>query len=678
MAPADPVATGTVQKDGQEFRTVKEGKATILVPQGAKIGADKSEVQQVFYNPIQQFNRDLSVLAIKAYGEEALERKRAQYGLRKSKKSKKRKRAQEDEAGNNGDGSSAAAPQQEEPVAATTEQAPGQQQQQQQQEEEEEPCAPTFKILDALSASGLRALRYAHELPFVTQVTANDLSPSAANLIKTNVEHNGLAGKIQVNNDDALALMYRAIAEDLTNKDTRTGQPGKTNKFDVVDLDPYGTGAPFFDAAVQAVRDDGGLLCITCTDSAVWAGHSYCEKSFSLYGGTPVKGMHSHEVGLRLVLNSIASSAARYGLDIEPQLCMSIDFYTKFFVRVTRSPQNVKFLGAKTMVLYSCDHGCGAWQTQYLMKSKVAPNKKGSGNYYKHVMALGPTADQFCPHCGTKTHLNGPMYGGRIHSPDFVRRLLTMLPDADPAVYGTKQRLEGMLQTVLEENITTDDSLAPAEKVNPKEDAAAAIDPCPFYFVPSRLAGVISCASPPDGMVRGALAHLGYQVSRSHCRAGSIKTDAPWSTVWWIMTEWARQKAPVKVSKFKPAMPAWKILKDAGLLGGDEDTSAKAADDAKTEDATTEDVKAEDVKDGEDTKMAEDLEPQQKQEDATTHGKSLEVQADVPEQERELRKSLVFDDDLARRGQQTEGRRLVRYQANPEKNWGPMNRAKAH
>jgi tRNA (guanine26-N2/guanine27-N2)-dimethyltransferase len=26
---------------------------------------------------------------------------------------------------------------------------------------------------------------------------------------------------------------------------------------DVVDLDPYGTAAPFLDAAVQAVRDDG-------------------------------------------------------------------------------------------------------------------------------------------------------------------------------------------------------------------------------------------------------------------------------------------------------------------------------------------------------------------------------------------------------------------------------------
>lgn len=40
-----------------EFNTVTEGKATILTP----------KADEVFYNPIQQFNRDLSIMAIKAY-----------------------------------------------------------------------------------------------------------------------------------------------------------------------------------------------------------------------------------------------------------------------------------------------------------------------------------------------------------------------------------------------------------------------------------------------------------------------------------------------------------------------------------------------------------------------------------------------------------------------------------
>ena len=39
-------------------------------------------------------------------------------------------------------------------------------------------------------------------------------------------------------------------------------EPAK--RFDVIDLDPYGTACPFLDSAVQAVAD-GGLLCVTCT-----------------------------------------------------------------------------------------------------------------------------------------------------------------------------------------------------------------------------------------------------------------------------------------------------------------------------------------------------------------------------------------------------------------------------
>ena len=65
------------------------------------------------------------------------------------------------------------------------------------------------------------------------------------------------------------------------------------NRVDVVDLDPYGTAAPFIDAAVQCVTDGGrlfehhlfrahpdnaGLLCVTCTDLSVLATNNYPEK----------------------------------------------------------------------------------------------------------------------------------------------------------------------------------------------------------------------------------------------------------------------------------------------------------------------------------------------------------------------------------------------------------------
>jgi tRNA (guanine26-N2/guanine27-N2)-dimethyltransferase len=58
-------------------------------------------------------------------------------------------------------------------------------------------------------------------------------------------------------------------------------------QFNVVDIDPFGSAAPFLDGAVQSVRD-GGLLCITCTDMAVLAG-SQPSTCYAKYGAVPVK-----------------------------------------------------------------------------------------------------------------------------------------------------------------------------------------------------------------------------------------------------------------------------------------------------------------------------------------------------------------------------------------------------
>ena len=45
---------------------------------------------------------------------------------------------------------------------------------------------------------------------------------------------------------------------------------------------------------------------------------------------------------LRLVLHTLATSAARYGRYIQPLLSLSIDFYVRLFVRVHTAPIDVK------------------------------------------------------------------------------------------------------------------------------------------------------------------------------------------------------------------------------------------------------------------------------------------------------------------------------------------------
>ncbi|WQF83541.1 Putative tRNA methyltransferase, Trm1 [Colletotrichum destructivum] len=687
MSGEEPVIT----YDGKNYKGITEGKATILVP--AEV---EKKGQQVFYNPIQQFNRDLSVLAIRAYGQEVVERKAAQAAqVAARRKDKKRRRVAADEGGNrpakvqitddgkatestngeaqevgteNGANGTSAEASADAVTSTTAAEAPATTVEAKDETVEgdaktaAEKAPPRFTVLDALSASGLRALRYSHELPFVTSVTANDLTKSAIESIKLNTKHNGLEDKIQTSHDDAIAHMYRRIADDLTNRD-RFGNPSKENKYDAIDLDPYGTAAPFLDAAVQAVRDDGGLLAVTCTDGSHWAGHCYAEKCFSLYGGVPVKGLHSHEVGIRLILHALTSAAAKYGLTIEPQLSLSIDFYCRVFVKVRKSKDAVNYQGGKTMIMYNCP-GCSAWETQPMVRTRPAPKKK-EGYFYKHGLSQGPPTDSHCKHCGSSMHIAGPMYSGPLHNPDFIQGILDLLPTVDKSVYQTTSRIEGMLQTAMEEYLP---GPGPKEEVDAKDRELARVDDYPFFVMPSRLAGTLSTQQPPDDMFRGALKHLGYRVTRSHCRPGSVKTDAPWEAIWFVMREWVRQKAPVRTDRINPQMPAYRLL---GL------DKAESNGEGKETKAEEEDGEKEET--GADVEMKEGLE-QDKQTDKgevekTDESSEGEEKKAAASQE-ELRKTLVFDDKLAKLGKRREQRKLVRYQMNPRENWGPMTRAK--
>ncbi|KAI4131244.1 MAG: hypothetical protein LQ338_001338 [Usnochroma carphineum] len=513
--------------------------------------------------------------------------------------------------------------------------------------------APPFRILDALSATGLRALRYAAEIPHVTSVTANDLSPSATASIKLNVAYNGLSEKITPTTGDAKAVMRR------------TENQAKES-YHVVDLDPYGTAAPFLDAAVQAVTD-GGLLCVTCTDAGIYASVGWPEKAFSQYGGLPWKGPQGHEAGLRLILNAVATSAARYGLAIEPLLSLNIDFYVRLFIRVKRSPKDVKCLASKTMVVYNCDHGCGSFKIQYLAQTREREAKNGD-KFHTHSLAQGPTASPLCEHCGFKTHLAGPMWGGPLHNPHFISRILGLLPSVDAKVYGTIPRLEGMLTLALNETLFQEPPViafpetAGTELFTPLDPALR--DPHPFFFNPSTLSRTLHCSRPSDAEWRGALIGLGYRTTRSHTEPGSIRTDAPWHVIWEIMREWVRQRHPSKEGAIKEGMAGWEILR--------KDRSRKRLNDAKQELRDSLD-KAESVEGLRESVEAALYRIGKETEDTaySEEPNGTSGQKDVDGLQRELK--VVFDEKL---GKEAAGKKLLRYQMNPRPEWGPMTKAK--
>ena len=99
-------------------------------------------------------------------------------------------------------------------------------------------------MLEALAASGLRSIRYAQEVVGVESVVANDISRKAYLSMVRNVAFNKVGEKVFPVCRDASMLMYEC-------RDPLV-------RFDVIDLDPYGSPSVFLDATVQSVRDGGG------------------------------------------------------------------------------------------------------------------------------------------------------------------------------------------------------------------------------------------------------------------------------------------------------------------------------------------------------------------------------------------------------------------------------------
>ncbi|RMZ81938.1 hypothetical protein DV737_g2307, partial [Chaetothyriales sp. CBS 132003] len=716
--------------NGKLHRQVQEGLAQILAPYldetagKAKKGINNDEgSQSVFYNPIQQFNRDLSVLAILTYGEGAVLEKKAKHtrmlegkkarGKRKGgppaetadkAKNVRKRKADEVEELSNGDGVKRARAggfmeddelgvevmqlgvnDHNETTDGTTTDAidtGG-------SAESNQRKVP-FTILDALSASGIRAMRYAREIPFATTIVANDFSQDAVRSIELNINHNDVAQVVYSNLGDARAYMYSKVGNE------RPPSPGYVHRFDVIDLDPYGTAAPFVDASLNAIID-GGLLCVTCTDAGVFASNGYLEKAFALYGGLPMKGAHSHEAGLRLILNSIATTAAKYGIAIEPLLSLSIDFYARIFIRVHKSPSAVKLLAGTTMVVYSCDNGCGSWVTQPLARNQERVNRAGDP-FFKHSFAQAPNSPQLCAHCNRKMHLGGPMWARPLHNPEFIRRILDRLDNLDKSTYGTLDRVRGMLTVALEEDLTLSTTrtdiattapmtagLSPIDaKIIPRFPLDT-LDAAPLFFIPNYMSRVLHCSVPPEDSFRGALRHLGYRVTRSHCKAGSIKTNAPFAVIWEVMREWIRQRAPIKEGVLNKGQPGWEIMRK---VRGREDSMSGAIKRSVVEGLESADgveEMARVLKAGLWT-LEHEKEPSKKQTetDATVEARD-ENGTDVPDIDvgspttvsqagnGDVSKlDVVFDEKL---GKEKPRHKLVRYQVNPRANWGPMNRA---
>ena len=164
-------------------------------------------------------------------------------------------------------------------------------------------------MLDGLAASGIRGIRL--NLEAGVNVEFCDSSRMATETIAGNLEMNGIKSKI-----------YNERVEDLL----------QDRKYDWIDIDPFGTPAPYLEAALEGLSD-GGILGVAATDTAVLCGAkpSICKKR---YGAVSMRRVAAKEVGVRILLSRIHNIASEMGKGIEPLLCYSEGHHLRVFVRL--------------------------------------------------------------------------------------------------------------------------------------------------------------------------------------------------------------------------------------------------------------------------------------------------------------------------------------------------------
>jgi tRNA (guanine26-N2/guanine27-N2)-dimethyltransferase len=118
-----------------------EGSARIHVPQ-----AVAGQIKESFYNPVQEYNRDLSIVALRTWSDLYAHEKREVWS--KKRGNKKRKLAD----GQAQDAASAVV---------------------------EPPALHKFTVFEGLAATGLRSIRYAKEIPLLKFASSFLLTPTS-------------------------------------------------------------------------------------------------------------------------------------------------------------------------------------------------------------------------------------------------------------------------------------------------------------------------------------------------------------------------------------------------------------------------------------------------------------------------------------------------------------------
>jgi tRNA (guanine26-N2/guanine27-N2)-dimethyltransferase len=315
-----------------------------------------------------------------------------------------------------------------------------------------------LRILEAMAGSGIRSLRYYLESN-ADFLWVNEGNYQINSLLTGNLQTTIPPECYQITHWDAHRVFFDCF--------------NRRDYYDLVDVDCFGTAAPYLSTMLWATKLDG-LMYLTSTDGRTLVGRTP-NKSLQAYAAYPRSHPAVQEQALRLVIGSVVQQAGTKSLGVEPIFAVFTGQTYRIMFRLLRSAnltsENYGFLGY-------C-HDCGNYQTLDWRN-------------------LGKAV---CHHDRLALTVSGAMWLGELHNSEY---LLKMKAIAESLQWFNVVRLI---------------SIMIAEAALP-----------PYFFSLRSLGQRGKLDLPPRDLLIQALQEQGYQASLTHINPEAIKTNADLNT----------------------------------------------------------------------------------------------------------------------------------------------------
>ncbi len=317
-----------------------------------------------------------------------------------------------------------------------------------------------IRICDPMTGSGVRAVRYALELPTVTGVVAADKEIETVEAGRRTVRINGLEGKISVVESDANLLLLNHLRE----------------RFDLIDLDPFGSPAPFFESAARATTD-GGVIAATATDMGPLTGarSAACVRKYGIW---PIRAEFEKEMAVRILAGCLAGITGRLELGIDIVFSHATDHYARIYVAIAKGKPSANQSARSIGFLEYCPSCL----------------RRNSRNSLEAILTR-------CEDCGVKTKIGGPIWLGPLWDEHIVEGMIERTPILQSARLSEIQRILAL--------------------INEERNAPA------FYCRTDSISQRLGMKPPRMKQVLSALRGAGFQASGTHFHPNGFRTDAP-------------------------------------------------------------------------------------------------------------------------------------------------------